>query len=122
MVDLVYNGNEREHVNFADTLGMLQGRVVKGLVTSKTPHAYYIGLELLAKFPGAKAKDEMFLKADATGSGTGNSQRSKNRVIVRVDSTGTLVEGEAWIWRHDNRVEKLGEGFFKRAEMHRKLV
>ena len=30
---LKYNENEREHVGFADTLGTLQGRIEKGVVT-----------------------------------------------------------------------------------------
>jgi len=122
MPDLVYNANEREHVNFADTLGALQGRVVKGTVNKSSANAYYMGVELLAKFPGAKTGGEYFLKADATGQGTGNSERSKNRVIVKVNAAGGLIEGEAWIWRHDNRIEKLGSGFFTRAQMFRKMV
>lgn len=122
MPDLVYNPNEREHVNFADTLGTLQGRVAKGTVNKNTLNAYYIGLELTAKFPGSKTGGEYFLKMDATGQGSGNSQRSKNRVIVKVDAVGGLIEGEAWIWRHDNRIEKLGSGFFTRAKMLRSMV
>lgn len=105
MVDLVYNENEQEHKNFADTLGALQGRIVKGSVTKDTANAYYIGLELLQKFPGSKLVGEYFLKADSTGAGSGNSQRSKNRVIVKVDSTGKLIENTGWVWRHDNRIE-----------------
>ena len=41
MVDLAYNENVLEHKNFADTLGGLQARVVKGTVTSKTANSYY---------------------------------------------------------------------------------
>ena len=122
MVDLVYNENELEHKNFADTLGALQGRIVKRSVTKDTANAYYIGLELLQKFPGSKLVGEYFLKADSTGSGSGNSQRSKNRVIVKVDSTGKLIENTGWVWRHDDRIEKLGAGFFKRAQFFRSMV
>ncbi len=122
MPDLIYNENEQEHKNFADTLGGLQGRVVKGIVTRSTEHAYYIGLEIEAKFPGSKTGGEYFLKCDATGSGSGNSQRSKNRVVVKVDSSGKLIENTGWIWRHDNRVEKMGAGFFARAKVFRAFV
>ena len=122
MPDLIYNPNEQEHVNFADTLGTLQGRVVKGTVNKNTANAYYMGVELLAKFPGSKTGGEYFLKMDATGHGTGNSQRSKNRLVVKVNAAGGLIEGEAWVWRHDNRIEKLGSGFFARAKMLRSMV
>ena len=122
MPDLTYNPNEREHVNFADTLGTLQGRVAKGTVNKSTANAYYIGVELLAKYPGSKSGGEYFLKMDATGHGSGSSERSKNRLIVKVTSAGGLIEGEAWVWRHDNRIEKLGSGFFTRAKMVRGMV
>ena len=122
MPDLTYNPNEREHVNFADTLGTLQGRVAKGTVNKSTANAYYIGVELLAKYPGSKSGGEYFLKMDATGHGSGSSERSKNRLIVKVNSVGGLIEGEAWVWRHDNRIEKLGSGFFTRAKMLRSMV
>ncbi|WP_374393317.1 hypothetical protein [Tabrizicola sp.] len=122
MPDLTYNPNEREHVNFADTLGTLQGRVAKGTVNKSTANAYYIGVELLAKYPGSKSGGEYFLKMDATGHGSGSSERSKNRLIVKVNSVGGLIEGEAWVWRHDNRIEKLGSGFFTRAKMLRGMV
>ncbi|WP_374369896.1 hypothetical protein [Tabrizicola sp.] len=122
MPDLTYNPNEREHVNFADTLGTLQGRVAKGTVNKSTANAYYIGVELLAKYPGSKSGGEYFLKMDATGHGSGSSERSKNRLIVKVNSAGGLIEGEAWVWRHDNRIEKLGSGFFTRAKMLRGMV
>lgn len=120
MVDLAYNSNEREHVNFADTLGGLQRGIVKGTIHANTDHAYYIGLELLQKFPNARGVGEKFLKCDATGAGAGNG-RSKNRVVTKVNSAGALIEGEAWIWRHDNRVEKMGKGFFERAVMYRNM-
>ena len=122
MPDLTYNPNEREHVNFADTLGTLQGRVAKGTVNKSTANAYYIGVELLAKYPGSKSGGEYFLKMDATGHGSGSSERSKNRLIVKATSAGGLIEGEAGVWRHDNRIEKLGSGFFTRAQMLRKMV
>ena len=122
MVDLIYLENEQEHKNFADTLGALQGRIVKGIVTKDTANSYYIGLELLQKFPGSKLEGEYFLKADSTGAGSGNSQRSKNRVVVKVDSAGKLIENTGWVWRHDNRVEKLGAGFFRRAQFYRGMV
>ena len=94
MPDLTYNPNEREHVNFADTLGTLQGRVAKGTVNKSTANAYYIGVELLAKYPGSKSGGEYFLKMDATGHGSGSSERSKNRLIVKVTSAGGLIEGD----------------------------
>ena len=122
MPDLTYNPNEQEHVNIADTQGTLQGRVAKGTVNKSTANAYYIGVELLAKYPGSKSGGEYFLKMDATGHGSGSSERSKNRLIVKVNSAGGLIEGEAWVWRHDNRIEKLGSGFFTRAKMLRGMV
>jgi hypothetical protein len=122
MPDLVYNENEREHVNFADTLGELQGGIVKGTFNRNSPNAYYMGIELLETYPTARGVGEVFLKKDAVGSGSGNSQRSKNRLIVKTDSTGKLIENEAWVWRHDNRILKLGAGFFKRAATMRAFV
>jgi hypothetical protein len=119
---LQYAENDQNHKNHADTLGQLQGGVVKGKITDKTANAYYIGVELLAEFPGAKPPDCKFLKKDCTGSGSGNSARSKNRIVVLVDASSNLVEGEAWLWRHDNRVLKLGAGFFERAKFMRSIV
>jgi hypothetical protein len=119
---LKYLEADRSHQNDADTLGQLQGGVVKGTITDKTPNAYYIGVELLAEFPMAKPPGFKFLKKDCTGSGTGKSDRSKNRIVVLVDASGQLVEGEGWLWRHDNRVLKLSPGFFVRAQFLRSLV
>jgi hypothetical protein len=99
----------------------LQRGVAKGTITDKTANAYYSGHELLAEFPGAEPSGHKFLKKDCTGSGSGNSQRSKNRIIVLVDGSSNLVEGEAWLWRHDNRVLKLGNGFFERAKFMRNM-
>ena len=118
---LAYNENDLEHKNFADTLGQLQGEVIKGTINQNSPNAYYIGLELVDAYPMARGPNEIFLKKDATGSGSGNSQRSKNRLIVKVNAAGKLIEGEAWVWRHDNRIQKLGPGFFTRAEIMRKF-
>lgn len=118
---LKFNENEREHKNFADTLGTLQGRVVTGAVTEDTEHAYYKGVELLEVFPDAKG-DGKFLKADCTGAGKAKNGRSQNRIIVKIDSSGTLVEGEAWVWRHDDRVLKLDAGFFAAAKTMRSYI
>ncbi|MBL8675302.1 MAG: hypothetical protein JNL07_10470 [Rhodospirillales bacterium] len=114
--ELLYAENDQNHKNHADTLGQLQGGIVKGTINGDTPNAPYTGFELLREFPTAKPAGFKFLKKDCTGSGTGNSQRSKNRIVVLVDAAGQLVEGEAWLWRHDDRVLKLTKGFFERAK------
>ena len=121
-VVLAYSENDQEHKSWADDLGLLQGGIVKGTTNSDTPNAYYMGIELLAEYPAARAQGEKFLKKDCTGKGSGNSTRSKNRVVVKIDANGALIEGAAWLWRHDNRVVQLGPGFFKRAEMMRNFV
>jgi hypothetical protein len=46
----------------------------------------------------------------------------QNRIIVRLDTNGALVEGWAVAWRHDDRLLKLDDGFFKRAQSMRKLL
>lgn len=126
---LKFQDNDNNHRCHADTLGQLQAGVVKGTVTKNTPNAYFMGRELLEAFPGSKGHGEAFLKMDCTGSGTGNSRRSKNRIVVKVKvnrnrgaETLELVEGEAWLWRHDDRVLKLDDGFFKRAQTMRKFA
>jgi len=95
---------------------------VKGRRTKKTANAYYIGLELLKEFPTAKGTGEYFLKKDSTFTGKSNFSRSTNRIIVKVDAQDKLIENEAWIWRHDDRILKLGAGFFKRAVMYREMT
>jgi hypothetical protein len=80
-----------------------------------------MGIELLAADPSARGPDETFLKKDTPGKGTGNSERSKNRVVVKIDADDTLIENQAWRWRHDDRILKLGKGFFVRAKMLREM-
>jgi hypothetical protein len=118
---LKYNDNEQEHRGFADTLGQTQGLILTGKLTSKTAHAYYAGHEL--KTQGEKwEKGEFHLKKDCPGAGKTKMGRSQNRIIVRIDTNGQLVEGWAVAWRHDDRLLKLGDGFFKRAESMRNLL
>ena len=115
---LAYNANEREHVNIADDLGLLLANVDKG--TYKTlPNSYYIGLEL-AQAGEIKPAGCEYRKKDIAGQGRGN--RTKNRIVVVVDTaTETVVEGIAYLWRHDNRVLKLNAGFFTRAAIYRNM-
>jgi hypothetical protein len=115
---LNYNPNERENVNIADDLGLLLGTVDKG--TYKTlPNSYYMGAELYAAGEVKPAGCE-YRKKDIAGQGKGN--RTKNRVIVAVNTeTGKVVEGLAYLWRHDNRVNKLAPGFFARAATYRNM-
>ena len=122
MNDTLYNENDQDHKSWADTLGQLQAEVVKGTRTLQTAHAYFGGFELLAIDPSARGEGENFIKKDATGSGKVKGGRSKNRVIVKVDAAGALIEGQAWVWRHDDRFLKLGAGFFKRAKMMRDYI
>lgn len=119
---IAYNENDHEKKTWADDLGQLQGGIIKGTITSTSPNAYFMGLELLKEFPNAKADGEYFLKKDGVGKGSGNSSRSKNRIIVKVDAGGALVENTGWLWRHDDRVLALGSGFFTRAQMMRKFI
>ena len=113
-----YNSNERENTNIADDLGLLLRAVDKG--TYKTlPNSYYMGAELSAageiRPPGCE-----YRKKDIAGQGTGN--RTKNRVVVAVNTTTEkVVEGLAYLWRHDNRVNKLAPGFFARAATYRNM-
>lgn len=118
---LTFNANDREHKNFADTLGILQGRVVTGDVTTDTENADYHGHELEAAFPGSKGTGA-FLKADCTGAGETKTGRSQNRIVVKVDDARELVEGAAWLWRHDARVLQLDSGFFQAAQTMRKYI
>lgn len=114
---LIYNESERENVNIADDLGMLLKSVDKGTYKD-LPNSYYIGAELKAAGEIKPVGCE-YRKKDIAGKGNGN--RTKNRIIVVVDTTtGKPVEGLAYLWRHDDRVLKLAPGFFKRAEMLRK--
>lgn len=119
MPDLKYNSNDREHVGFADTLGMLQANIALGRVTRDTDHSYYAGHEMPA---GSKGQGEYFLKGDCTGAGATAHGRSKNRIIVKMSKDDKLVEGAAWAWRHDNRILKLDAGFFERAQFMRSYL
>lgn len=113
---LNYNSNEQEHVTVADDLGMLL-KVVDNGKYKDLPNSYYSGHEL-AQAGETKPDRCEYRKKDVAGKGMGN--RTKNRVIVAVHrTTGKAVEGLAYYWRHDNRVLKLSDGFFKRAEMLR---
>lgn len=116
LTTLTYNENEQEHKNFADTLGQMQGQIIKGTLTSSTSHAYYAGHELRdagVTFTGT------YLKRDCPGSGKTALGRSQNRIIVAVGTDGTLIEDWAVAWRHDDRLLQLSDGFFKRAKSMR---
>lgn len=121
---LDYNDNNMEHKNVADDLGLLLGGIDKGNITRNSPNAYYMGIEVEAACPGtARLAGEYYLKKDSIDQnpkkGLGKNSRSANRVVVKVAVSGRPVEGQAWLWRHDGRVEALGGGFFKRAQMMR---
>ena len=105
---------------------MLQGGIDCKRVTAERKrgnNAYYMGVELLKEFPEANAGGKTFLKADCVGSGKTPNGRSQNRIVVAVKD-GKVVEGEAWLWRHDNRVLKLGPGFFQSMDtkIYRKMA
>lgn len=120
---LTYNDGILDHKCHASTLGLLQRGIDKGHITAERKpgnHAYYAGHELLKLFPLAKSGGITFLKADCTGSGKVPGGRSKNRIVVAVKD-GKVVDGEAYLWRHDDRVLKLGPNFFTRATMFRKM-
>lgn len=113
---LTYNDNEQEHKGFADTLGQMQGQIIKGTLTKDTSHAYYAGHELRAEgvnFNGT------YLKKDCPGKGQTANGRSQNRIIVAIGTDGNLVENWAVAWRHDNRLLQLSDGFFTRAKSMR---
>jgi hypothetical protein len=117
---LIYNDNNQEHRGFADSLGQLQGGIIKGTLTRNSTHAYYAGHEM--KNQGESwTQGDYHLKADCTGKGKG-SGRSQNRVIVRMAKGDTLTEGWAVAWRHDDRLLKLSDGFFTRAASIRKYI
>ncbi len=117
---IAYNENEREHVTFADTLGQAQGMISTGKLTRDSSHAYYAGHELRTQGESWE-RGEYHLKADCPGAGKTKMGRSQNRIIVRIGQDGKLIEGWAVAWRHDDRLLKLGDGFFKRAQMMRSI-
>ena len=115
---LTFNSNEREHINIADDLGLLLGTVDKGTY-KKLPNSYYMGMELSLAGEIKPAGCE-YRKKDIAGQGKGN--RTKNRIIVAVDTTTEkVVEDLAYLWRHDDRVLKLSAGFFTRAATYRSM-
>ncbi len=116
---LTYNESDREHINFADTLGQLQALIELGKVTRDTDNAFYAGHELIML---GVHWDGIYLKKDCAGQGQTKLGRSKNRVIVRVTNDGKLVEDWAVAWRHDNRLLQLDKGFFTRAKFMRSAV
>ncbi|MEP6492262.1 MAG: hypothetical protein ABJF01_06270 [bacterium] len=118
LTDLKYNDNDEEHKGFAQTLGLMQGRIDKGTLTRNTSHAYYAGHELRDE---GVDWDGIFLKGDCSGSGKTKNGRSQNRIIVALTRGGVLAEGWAVAWRHDDRLLKLSEGFFTRAKMFRSM-
>jgi len=115
---LPYNDNEQEHKNFADTLGQMQGQIVKGTLTRTSSHAYYAGHELRDQ---GVSWNGIYLKRDCPGKGKTANGRSQNRIIVPCTADGALVEDWAIAWRHDDRLLQLGTGFFTRAKMMRSL-
>lgn len=116
---LTYNENEQEHKNFADTLGQMQGQILKGTLTKDTSHAYYAGHELRAE---GVTFNGVYLKKDCPGKGETKNGRSQNRIIVATTTDGTLVEDWAVAWRHDDRLLQLSDGFFKRAKSMRDYI
>jgi hypothetical protein len=117
---LTYNDNVQEHRGFADTLGQLQGGILKGTYTRNSTHAYYAGHELRDgdEAPGA----HYYLKMDCPGSGRTRNGRSQNRIIVGMTRQNELIEGWAVAWRHDDRLLLLSAGFFTRAQGMRDFV
>ena len=65
-------------------------------------------------------REHVILPAVAEGK-TANG-RSQNRIIVKTNTDGTLVEDWAVAWRHDNRLLQLDKGFFDRAKTMRSFV
>ncbi|MFN0113793.1 MAG: hypothetical protein ACKVPY_03860 [Paracoccaceae bacterium] len=68
-----------------------------------------------------KGAGEGFLKKDCVGLGATAKGRSRNRVIVKLDSSGRMAGNLAWFWRHDNRVCQLDKGFFTPAQLMRSM-
>jgi hypothetical protein len=119
LTTLTYNDNEQEHKSFADTLGQMQGMILKGTLTKDTSHAYYAGHELRTAgvtFSG------VYLKKDCPGKGATANGRSQNRIVVATTTDGKLVEDWAVAWRHDDRLLELSDGFFKRAKTMRDYI
>lgn len=119
LVTLKYNDNDNEHRCVADTLGTMQGRIVKGTLTRDTSHAYYAGHELR---DNGITWQGIYLKADCPGTGKTKYGRTQNRVIVAVTSEGVLVEDWAVFWRHDSRLMTLDKGFFTRGKTWRDYI
>jgi hypothetical protein len=117
----IYKWEDKDECrNAGRTLGQLQGMILKKKITkatTKTIHknAYYMGIELENEFPKAaevrSSCGGYYLKWDVPGEGSGN--RPKNRAVVLVDENDNLVEGKAWLWRHDDRVLELTPIWFK---------
>ncbi|MBL8437253.1 MAG: hypothetical protein JNM61_03560 [Zoogloeaceae bacterium] len=123
---LEYNDNDQEHRLIAGSLGALMALVQKnGLKTKDVSHAYYAGHELCQIDPSAVAwkdvKKGFFVKKDVPGKGKTTYGRTQNRVVVPVDATGVQLAGIAWLWRHDERIIRLGKGFFTKATVEMQM-
>ena len=117
---LEYNDNVSEHRNIAGSLAALMVMVEKnGVDTKNISHMYYAGHELCRVDQSAiKWKDVQkgfFVKKDVPGKGKTTHGRTQNRVVAPVNKDGVQLQGIAWLWRHDERIIRLGTGFFTRA-------
>jgi hypothetical protein len=119
LTPLTYIDNNNEHRCVADTLGTTQGRIIKGVYTRNTTHAYYAGHELR---DNGISWTGIYLKADCPGTGKTKYGRTQNRVIVAVTQEGDLVENWAVFWRHDDRLMTLDKGFFTRGKSMRDYI
>jgi hypothetical protein len=114
-----YKGN-RDDDMIGDAIGELQGKVIKGTITSanagKDNHWYNNVEKVIPEAAGG----QWYVKKEVIGMPSYNGQKGKGspRVIVLVD--GAVPQNEAWFTDHYNKFHLLADArFMTRAKTMR---
>lgn len=110
-----YIGN-RDDEMIGDAIGMLQGHIIKGTLTSANANDTQNWYNNNEKKLRATEAQEWYAKMDVVGMPGYAKQKDRGtpRVIVLID--GNVPLDVAWFTDHYNNFQPLDEGFFKRAK------
>ena len=116
-------GNSRDDDMIGDTLGRLQGEIIKGTLTRANAGGAYYG-NLTAPFlpPVDDAQNEWYVKRDVGGMPGYASQKGPGTPRVLLLVRNGQPTDIAYFSPHYTSFERLGPAFFKRAETMKAIL